>query len=208
MNIKSLLTIIVIALFISLSSATTLSAQNSKKRAKIETSDLRIGVKLNGLLAIGVINPAVEFKVFKNGTVQLEAMGVFQPKGFLGSDKPLTLGTAFGEFRYYIKSAFDGFYVGGHAGWGVYRLSKGLAPGYGGAYPNSYQVGSNMMFGATIGYQLNLTKHWALELSWGAGWQESVYEGYKADGTQYVALNRSGEWLPAYKGGLFVAYRF
>lgn len=167
-----------------------------------------VNVKLNGLLAIGVINPAVEFRVFEYGTVQLEGMGVFQPYGFLGSKYPLTLGTTFGEFRYYPKKAFHGFFVAANAGWGVYRLSKGLAPGYNGAYPDSYQVGSNMMFGATIGYAFCIGKHWSIEINWGAGWQGSTYEGYNNDGTQYVGLNKSGEWLPAYKGGIFVGYRF
>ena len=36
-----------------------------------------VKVKMNALVAIGVVNPAVEFKVMDNFTVQMEALGVF-----------------------------------------------------------------------------------------------------------------------------------
>ena len=85
-----------------------------------DEGDARVNVKLNGLALIGIVNPAVEFRVFDRGTVQLEGIGIFYPSGFPGTDKPMTLGATFGEFRFYPKRAFEGFYAGANAGWGVY----------------------------------------------------------------------------------------
>lgn len=184
------------------------SSQVYSQNATETENNERLHVKMNALAVIGIFNPAVEFKVFDRGTVQLEGIGIFYPSGFLGSDKPLTLGATFGEFRYYPKKAFQGFFAGANAGWGVYRLTKSLSPGYAGTYPDSYQVGNNMMFGLTLGYTFHIGKHWSIEACWGAGWQDSTYEGFNYDGSRYVTLNGSGEWLPIYKGGIFVGYRF
>lgn len=206
---KNVFSAIMLTAVMTFLTATMSSTLQASEKASLKTDDKSvINVKINGLLAIGVINPAVEFKVFNKGTVQLEGLGVFYQKGFLGSDKPLTLASTFGEFRFYPKQAFHGFFVAANAGWGVYRLSKYWAPGYNGAYPDKYQVGNNMMFGATVGYNFCIGSHWSVELAWGAGWQGSTYEGFNADGTRYVPLNGSGEWMPAYKGGIFVGYRF
>ena len=173
-----------------------------------DEGDARVNVKLNGLALIGIVNPAVEFRVFDRGTVQLEGIGIFYPSGFPGTDKPMTLGATSGEFRFYPKRAFEGFYAGANAGWGVYRLAKSLSPGYSHQHPDQYQVGHNMIFGATLGYTFNFGRHWSIEISWSGGWQDSTYEGFNNDGTRYVKLNGSGEWLPIYKGGIFVGYKF
>ena len=37
----------------------------------------RTNVKLNALAAIGIVNPAVEFRVDEKWSVQMEGMGVF-----------------------------------------------------------------------------------------------------------------------------------
>lgn len=179
-----------------------------------KTEDNRIAVKLNGLLAIGVINPAVEFKVMKKWTVQLEGMGVFYSQNFLGTGKPLVLGSTFAEFRFYPRAAFNGFFIAPNIGFGVYKLNKGLVLRYTDSYDNdSYQQGSNIMAGITIGYQWNINKHWSIEVMWGGGFQHSRYEGYKRDNPDedyymYAKLNSSAEWPPFYKGGIFVGYRF
>ena len=175
----------------------------------------RINVKMNTLLFLGFINPAVEFKVMKKWTVQMEALGVFYPYNFMGTGKPLVMGTCFGEFRYYPKTAFKGFYLSPNLGFSVYKLNKGLVPGYKGAYEGDYyQQGYNVMAGVTLGYQWNIGKHWSLELAWGAGYQHSVYHGFNRGGKDepyveyYIGRNASAEWLPLYKGGFFVGYRF
>ena len=76
------------------------------------------------------------------------------------------------------------------------------------------------MCGLTVGYALNLGKHWSIEASWSGGFQHSKYEGYKpnpnydessADSPKYIMYvtnNGSAEWPPMFKCGLFVSYRW
>lgn len=173
-----------------------------------------IQVKLSALVAVGIVNPAVEFKVFDKFTVQLEALGVFYSKDFLGTGKPLVLGAGFAEMRYYPKQVFKGFYVGPNIGFGAYKLNKGLVLRYTDDYNyDCYQVGSNLMTGLTIGYTFNINEHWSIEASWSGGFQHSRYTGFKRDTpddpyVMYVDVNGSAEWPPFYKGGIFIAYRF
>ena len=52
----------------------------------------RTNVKLSALAAIGIVNPAVEFRVDEKWSVQLEGMGVFAAENFLGTGYPLQMG--------------------------------------------------------------------------------------------------------------------
>lgn len=180
--------------------------------AKVEEN--RLNVKLNSLVLIGIVNPAVEFKVMKNFTVQMEAFGSFYTTDFLGTGKPFVLGSGSLEFRYYPRAAFSGFYVAPNVGFGVYKLNKGLVLRYTDEYKGDcYQHGSNVMAGITLGYQWNIDHHWSIEVAWGGGFQQSVYQGYRRDSKEdpyemYVDRNASAEWLPLYKGGIFLGYRF
>ena len=48
-----------------------------------DEGDARVNVKLNGLAPYRhFVNPAVEFRVFDRGTVQLEGIGIFIPPDF------------------------------------------------------------------------------------------------------------------------------
>jgi Protein of unknown function (DUF3575) len=180
-----------------------------------KSDDTRIEVKLNAaLMCVAIVNPAIEFKVWKKATVQLEGIGSFHSTNFLGTGKPFVLGATFGEFRYYIKKAFDGFYFGPNIGWGVYKLNKGLVLRYTDQYDGDcYQQGSNIMVGLTLGYQFNIGKHWSIEATWSGGFQQSVYDGYRRESPDedykaYTYRDASAEWPPLYKGGIFVGYRF
>lgn len=185
-----------------------------------KSDDTRMAVKVNGLLAVLIVNPAIEFKVWKQVTVQLEAFGSFYSTNFLGTNKPFVLGSGFLEGRYYIKKAFDGFYFGPNIGFGVYKLNKSLVFRYGDQYNDySYQQGSNVMIGLTVGYQYNINKHWSLEFSWSGGFQQTVYDGYRPldpnkphsesnPYTCYTYRDASAEWPVLYKGGILVGYRF
>ncbi len=179
-----------------------------------KVADDKLNVKLNSLVLIGIVNPAVEFKVMKNFTVQMEAFGSFYTTDFLGTGKPFVLGAGFLEFRYYPRFAFSGFYVAPNVGFGVYKLNKGLVLRYTDQYKgDEYQQGSNVMAGLTIGYHWNIDEHWSIEFSWGGGFQQSVYQGFRRYSddepyVEYAGRNASAEWPPLYKGGIFVGYRF
>lgn len=183
-------------------------------RAEQSDSTPRIQVKLNSLIVIGVVNPAVEFSVADDMTVQLETWGCFYPTDFLGTDRPLVVSASFAEFRYYLDKAFNGFYGGAHIGYSAYKLNKDISVVGSDEYlHDAYQQGSNFMTGLTIGYQYPLSDHFSLEAFISGGWQVSVYEGYarySSDGVyqQYAGVNKSGEWLPLYKGGISVGYRW
>lgn len=182
-----------------------LSAQDGKLK------EPRFIIKLNASTLVGVVNPAVEFRVFNKGSVQLEGWGVYAPENFLGSGYPCSLALLYGEFRYYPKKVFKGFFCGLHIGGGVYRLNKNIIPIFGYLKDsNSIQVGQNLIVGLTAGYHFTFNRHWGLEVVIGYGRQYSTYESYttKEDGTvTYRSLNGSAEYLPT-KAGLLVTYRF
>lgn len=213
-TVKRILTLTAIAL---MAPATLLYAKSNPPSIKpayvqakeLEATPIRTAGKLNLALLVGIVNPAIEFRIHKNVTLQLEAFGCFQPEGFLCTDIPVSLAASWLEGRYYIKESFKGFFAGLNAGFSVYRLSKGIAPVYWGKYPNAYQVGQNVMLGATLGYQFSFSRHWGCEVSFGGGWQLSRYEGHNSvDGSLYVGLNKSGEWLPVYKAAVNLVYKW
>lgn len=192
---------------------TSIAAENQQNKNTLPQK--RVAVKLNGLLLAGVVNPAVEFAVHNNISVQLEGMGVFYYDHVPFLNFPLVLGLTFIEGRYYSKEVYRGFYAAPNLGWGVWKMNKSVAPGYFGTYDNgSVQYGHNVMLGLSLGYQWILSERWSLDLNLGLGWQHSTYEGYE-NGQLYLdpsipegQPNRSAEWMPAYKGGLFLSYRF
>lgn len=174
-----------------------------------EVKEPKMAVKLNAAVLAGVINPSFELSVHKHFSVQIEGWGIFYPYGIPFTNLPLVMSNCFAEAHWYPKETFKGFYVGPNVGWGVWKMSKGLVPAYWGSYPNSYQVGTNIMMGATLGYQFCFGKHWGLDISWGLGYSISAYEGHNStDGSMYVGWNHSGEWLPAYKAAVNVVYKW
>lgn len=189
--------------FFCLLSITNLFSQNINDEQKIQRT---IEIKANTLLLIGIINPAIEIQLHKRGSLQLECMGIFYPKGFpFSNGRPLSIVAGWLEYRQYFNDNIEGFFVGANGGVAMYRMCKT----YEYFKQDNLSIGSAKIFGAVFGYKMKLAKRLYLEASWSPGWQESVYEGYQlSTGEKKVSLNRSGEWLAAYKGGLYLAYRF
>ncbi len=169
----------------------------------------RSEVKLNSLILLGIINPAIEVYINEHTSLQLEAMGIFYPRNFLWTGEPLTLASAFLEYRYYFKNNHHGFFLGPNAGIGVFRMSKGVIPIIGDSYYGSgaLQYGYNMMLGLDIGYKFNISEYCSIEICFSPGYQVARYEGFTSDRQMYVGLNKSGEWLPAYKGGVSLNFK-
>ncbi len=169
----------------------------------------RIAVKLNATIFIGVINPAVEFKICDKVTGQIESFSSFYNKSFLGTDRPAVMNIVYFEGRYYFKKEFRGFFVGPNFGLGVWRLNRGIIPWYADVYPmHTYQVGSNFLAGAVFGYQFRLTDHWGIELAWAAGYTHAHYIGFRDNGENYVGLNKSAWWMPGYKAAFNIVYKW
>ena len=188
--------------------AQTIFPQTNKHKPFVESQN-RSEVKLNSLILLGIINPAIEAYVNEHTSLQLEAIGIFYPRNFLWTGEPLTLASAFLEYRYYFKSNHHGFFLGPNAGIGVFRMSKGVIPIIGDSYDGSgaLQYGYNMMLGLDIGYKFNLAEYCSLEICFSPGYQVARYEGFTPDGGMYVGLNKSGEWLPLYKGGISLNFK-
>jgi hypothetical protein len=191
-----------ISLFLMLT-ISNLFSQNINKDLNVQRT---IDIKANTLLLIGIINPAIEIQLHKKGSLQLECMGIFYPKGFpFSNGRPLSIVAGWLEYRQYFNDNIKGFFVGANGGVAMYRMCKTYE-----YYINdNLSIGSAKIFGAVFGYKMAINKRLFIEASWSPGWQESVYEGYQlSTGEKKVSLNRSGEWLAAYKGGLYLAYRF
>ncbi len=171
-------------------------------------------VKLNALALIGIINPAVEFKLADKFSLQTEAILSFYYNDFLGSGKPFATGLVFCEGRYYPKHSMSGFFFGPVVGGGAYKLNKGIYPMFHDQYDtDSYQQGWSMMLGLSVGYQFTFSRRWGLDLFWGGGYQHSWYRGYCRNNKEepyrmYIDWNKDAEFLPFFKGGLMAIYKF
>ena len=181
----------------------------------------RTNVKLSALAAIGIVNPAVEFRVDEKWSVQLEGMGVFAAENFLGTGYPLQIGAAFVEARWYPKGVFRKFFLAPNVGGGAFRLNKNILHKFFGwasdlnykKHEDAVHVGHNFMGGVTLGYVFTFPKnpHWSIEANWSFGRQWAKYESYSHKGDELVLhgeMGGSAEYMPFYRGGIFVAYKW
>lgn len=189
---------------------------------QVEPSVPRTNVKMSALAVIGIVNPAVEFRLDKKWSMQLEGLGIFAGNNFLGTGYPLQMGAFFVEGRYYFKQVFRGFFVAPNVGVGAFRLNKNILYKFFGWSPdldyeknkNSVQTGANLMAGLTLGYVHTFKKnpHWSVEINWSLGRQWARYEDHLFDEnetpTGHVPVNGSAEYMPFYRGGIFVAYKW
>jgi hypothetical protein len=74
----------------------------------------------------------------------------------------------------------------------------------------TYQHGMGYLFGATVGYELPVSKKWVFDFFVGGGWQQGFYKGYniesgeRTDGATH--WNKSGDWY-TYRGGVMISYK-
>lgn len=181
----------------------------------------KTNVKLNTLVCIGVVNPAFEFRISNKFSAQLEGLGVISSNNFLGTGYPLQMWTCFLEPRWYPKKVFNGFFLGANVGSGAFRLNKNILYKFFGwshdlnykKNENSVQIGANLMAGITLGYIYSFKKnpHWSVELNWSMGRQWAIYEDYlyKDDKVHHhIPNNGSAEYMPFYRGGIYIAYKW
>lgn len=165
------------------------------------TTQAQTQLKWNALYwAIGVTNMSVETKLSDRWTFNGDI--IYSPWESL-SGNPMKFGQLITEGRYYPKGAFEGFYLGGYAGY--HKMFKFTKWNY--INKDRQQKGDGISLGATVGYQIKINTRWALEVYAAYGWQHSEYKGYvSSTGEMYADKNGSGEWLP-YKLGVSFAYR-
>lgn len=163
-------------------------------------------LKLNAVAAAMLIpNIGIETQISKKSTIQLDVVGSFWDK-FI--DRTLHVTQIFPEYRYYFKNPSEGFYCGGHVGFGMFTLTKwGYDPA------QVYQSGMNTYYGITLGWKKNISERFGLEVFLGGGSMQAKYRGYYVDGGgryEDIGATRpfdlSGELIP-YRGGIMLRYR-
>lgn len=172
-------------------------------------------VKLSHWALLGLVNPAVELRLNGHMSLQLEGLGSFYRKDFLGTGNPMMMGNGFLDLRYYFEEALRGLYLGPNVGYGVWKLNRNLTPGYHSAdedIKTTYSVGCNVMGGLTMGWQFVFGRHsrWGLDMNYTLGGHKAWFQAFrKADDMPKAhGKKTTGGFLPAYKGGFFLTYRF
>lgn len=187
-----------LAVFVSLLSIGVFSQETSEPKA--------LYIKGNALLApVLITNIGIEKELSEKFTLQVD--GLISPwKSFAGNHFQIYMGHV--EGRYYFDKAFDGWFVGLNAGFGLFDLTKWNYRG-----TEKFQRGFNFMFGGSVGYQWELSEKWNMEAFLGGGTSQGLYHGYEEippdrwiryDGAK--DWNKSGEWLP-YRGGIMISYK-
>ena len=183
-------------------------------------TDAQIYAKLNGLYAlVGVVNPAVEFRLTDHSAFQTEF--VYSPWKSInvdGQSKPMHFGIFLNEYRYYFRGYARGWYVGGNAGMMAFRMSKPYIENWRLKFENRYCKGYGMMIGLCVGYEHQFGERWLLDAFFGWAWMDSHYNGYSFDGKVDMyphrpvqpenpdPFNGSSEWYPN-KLGVSIGYR-
>lgn len=173
--------------------------------AKAQEDNHQLYVKGNALLLpILVLNAGFEYQLSPKYTLQAD--GFISPwKSFAGSHAQIYMGHL--EGRYYFKEAFNHWYVGANAGFGLFDITKWNYTG-----TNAFQRGFNYMLGATVGYQFKWKENWNIDMFIGGGTSQGFYHGYQNVPPNWIRYdgaegwNRSGEWMP-YRGGIMIAYK-
>lgn len=171
--------------------------------------------KLNGIYALGgVVNPQLEFRLSPHSALQTEV--VYSPWRSI-NDHHMHFGIFMNEYRYYLRSANDGLYVGAHAGMVLFDMSKPQFADGRIVLQDRYSKGYGVVAGVVVGYEWRFAKRWLLDAYVGFGYMHSNYNGYSLDGVIDMhpsrpadkqpsspdPFNSSAEWLPT-KIGLSV----
>ena len=167
-------------------------------------------IKLNGATSLfGVPGIGIEVPISKKFTFQLDATMSFWNSITTDkfSSRPYVFNQIFPEVRYFTKEINDGFYVGTHFGYGMFKLSKNKTY----ASQNKYQYGYIFFAGFTFGYQWQFKDRWLVDAFIGGGYSKATYEGFeKQTGSRYDTdsnVDFSAQWIP-YRGGIMIGYSF
>lgn len=159
-------------------------------------------IKYNPVPAVlGVVNVGVETSIGKKTTFSFDILT--SPWDFNGRPRQFCFFVP--EVRYHFKQKHNGFYTGGHIAYNLYNIQKWTYKDSG-----QYQHGMGYLVGATLGYQVPISKKWVLDFFIGGGWQEGFYKRYdietgeRTDGATH--WNISGDWY-LYRGGIMFSYK-
>jgi len=173
-------------------------------------TDAQIYAKLNGLYAlVGVVNPAVEFRLTDHSAFQTEF--VYSPWKSInvdGQSKPMHFGIFLNEYRYYFRGYARGLVRGRQCGHDGFPHVETLHRELGHPPRKPYSKGYGFMFGACAGYERIFRERWVFDVFFGWSWMTSFYNGYDLDGRTQMEphrpvqplhpdpFNGSSEWYP------------
>jgi len=160
-------------------------------------------VKVNALTTLLTIpHIGIETSIGDKATFQFDITASFW-KSVQG--KPMEFYLFIPEYRYHFHEKYNGFYVGAHMGFTLFKFQK-----WNYLNTNKYEKGLGYVMGATIGYQKKIANRMLLDVFLGGGNSQGFYKGYYVGtNTRYenaTNYNKSGEWLP-YRGGVMVSYQ-
>lgn len=169
----------------------------------------RIAVKLNALIFSGTVSPAFEYKLSHNLSAQVQLIGVHQPKGFLGTDKPLSMFAMFVEPRYYPMGTFRGIFFGLNVGFSAFNMARSIIiNNWEEPFDLVYHKGWNVMGGISLGWSFPIGDNFGIEPFITTGCTYSTWDNYVDD--EIVTENKKTrlDYVYAYNGGLNIVYRF
>lgn len=169
----------------------------------------RIAIKLNALIVTGTVSPAFEYKLSHNLSLQAQLIGVHQPKGFLGTDKPLSMFAMFVEPRYYPMGTFRGIFFGLNVGFSAFNMARAIIiNNWEEPFNFVYHKGWNVMGGISLGWSFPIGDNFGIEPFITTGCTYSTWDNYVND--ELVTENKKTrlDYVYAYNGGLNIVYRF
>lgn len=150
---------------------------------------------------LGIPQIGIETSLGKKWTYQADVLGSYW-ESINGA--PFKTLMVFSEVRYHFNEKYKGIYIGGHIGGALFELQK-----WNYINTDSYQTGEAVFFGATIGYQFQVSEKWMIDMFIGGGNQQAHYEGRllsTGERYEFSSYNKSGEWLP-YRAGIMFSYK-
>lgn len=136
----------------------------------------RWALKTNLLYGLGTLTPNLGIEAGLGPKTTLEFTGSYNPwnlSGSLESNKKFVHMILKPEFRYWLCERFDGHFFGVHALYGRYNIGSVEVPLL---FEKEYRYdGRAYGGGITYGYNVALSKRWAVELAVGVG---AVYLDY------------------------------
>ena len=145
-------------------------------------ADAQVSIKLNVPYAlVGVVNPQVEGAISPHSSFAIDA--TFSPWRSV-KGKHLFFGMFNGEYRYYIKSATNGFYGALNAGGMGFDINKPrlFADGKFLSFNKGYGKGFGLIVGLGVGYQHRFARRWSVDAFAAVALMRSWYNGYTSEG--------------------------
>lgn len=182
----------------------------------------QIYAKLNVLYAtVGLINPQLEFVVAPHSSISIDPM--ISPYKTIKWGNRNDIHALFGifqtEYRYYIKSEAQGFYLSANVGMQAFDITrpylfqnKNLV-----TFEQGFGRGFGVMAGIGIGYSHRFKERWVVDAFFAFNRMWSWYNDYDAEGKINMyprhqkepkfadPFNGSAEWLPS-KIGVSIGY--